>query len=124
MSTGNPIMGAPNTASSSGSTGAMPADNGDADDQKGTATAQSAYVAPSDGQPTICQNCLHFDGQGSCDHPQVIADPEVNGKVEANGHSKFFHSKSSEAAENESPQYSADAAQLASGSRFPSAGRV
>lgn len=68
-------------------------------DQQSTATQQSAYVAPTDGQPTICQNCAHFDGQGSCDHPEVVADPEVQGKVDPNGHSKFYAPKSAEAAE-------------------------
>jgi len=58
--------------------------------QESSATTQSAYVMPTDGQPTICQNCTHFDGQGMCDHPEVIADPEVQGKVDPNGHSKFY----------------------------------
>lgn len=66
----------------------------DQDDQQSTATEQSAYVAPTDGQPTICQNCVHFDGQSSCDHPEVIADPQVQGQVDANGHSKFYSPKS------------------------------
>lgn len=122
-------MGAPNTAGAAQRTSTAsltPADDGaDTDDQKGTATAQAAYVTPaSPDEATICQNCIHFDGQGSCDHPQVIADPEVNGTVVANGHSKFFYSKSAEGSESEAPQYSPDAAQLAGGARFPSAGRV
>lgn len=69
------------------------------EDQQSSATQQSGYVKPTDGQPTICQNCIHFDGQGACDHPEVIADPEVQGVVEANGHSKFFYAKSAESAE-------------------------
>jgi hypothetical protein len=69
------------------------------EDQASTATVQSAYVAPTDGQPTICQNCMHFDGQGMCDHPEVIADPEVQGRVDPNGHSKFYMPGSAESAE-------------------------
>src|SRR5271157_2012318 len=82
--------------------GSNPPENSNADqqeDQHSTATQQSAYVAPTDGQPTICQNCMHFDGQGMCDHPEVVADPEVNGKVDANGHSKFYSPKSAEQGE-------------------------
>lgn len=93
------------------------------EDQQGTATQQSAYVAPTDGQPTICANCMHFDGQGSCDHPEVIADPEVNGQAEANGHSKFYYAKSAEAAEGEMgkkpAQPGAGLAGLSAGARFP-----
>lgn len=105
--------------------GSRPPENSPTDqqeDQQGTATQQSAYVAPTDGQPTICQNCMHFDGQGACDHPEVVADPEVQGKVDANGHSKFYSAKSAEAAEGElgktAPKSGADIAGLAAGMRF------
>jgi hypothetical protein len=90
------------------------------EDQQSSASAQAAYVRPTDDQPTICQNCSHFDGQGSCDHPQVIADPDVQGKVEANGHSKFYSAKSQEAAEGEAglPTEGEGADKLASGAHF------
>jgi hypothetical protein len=109
--------------------GSKPPENSNADqmeDAQSTATQQSAYVAPTDGQPTICQNCMHFDGQGACDHPEVVADPEVNGKVDANGHSKFYSPKSAEQAEAggmgmaKRPKASpGDAAALGVGARFP-----
>jgi hypothetical protein len=93
----------------------------DQDDSKSTATEQSAYVAPTDGQPTICQNCVHFDGQGSCDHPEVIADPQVQGRVDANGHSKFYSPKSEEAGEMGmgKPKPAGTLAGLGAGARFP-----
>lgn len=109
--------------------GSNPPDNSntatepDGDDQQGTATTQAAYVAPTDGQPTICQNCVHFDGQGACDHPQVIADPQVNGKVDANGHSKFYTPKSGQSAElgaaTKKPALDAGIQSLAAGARYP-----
>lgn len=93
------------------------------EDQQSTATQQSAYVKPTDGQPTICQNCMHFDGQGACDQPEVVADPEVQGKVEANGHSKFYSPKSAEAAEGELTKKppAVGLPGLAAGARFPKA---
>lgn len=93
---------------------------GDTDDQQGTASAQSAYVKPTDGQPTICENCMHFDGSGKCDHPEVIADPEVQGAVEANGHSKFYSPKSEEQGEaNRLPTTGEGVDKLGSGVRSP-----
>jgi len=98
------------------------------EDQQSTATTQSAYVAPTDGQPTICQNCMHFDGQGSCDHPEVIADPQVQGKVDPNGHSKFYMPASAEQAEQgvglskpqkKAPAPAAGLPGLGAGARFP-----
>jgi hypothetical protein len=94
-------------------------------DQASTATEQSAYVAPTDGQPTVCANCVHFDGQGMCDHPEVVADPQVQGKVDLNGHSKFYSPKSAETAEGglgttqRKPKPPANVAGLGAGARFP-----
>lgn len=51
----------------------------------GVGTKQSGYADPRHG-PFECGNCIHFhsgsgssmmDGFGSCDHPEVVADPEV-----------------------------------------------
>lgn len=59
--------------------------------EPGDGTQQSGYVSPDLG-PFECGNCTHFDGQGACDHPQVVSDPEVNGQVEAEGCCNFFKS--------------------------------
>src|ERR1700734_1929251 len=108
--------------------GSNPPENDNLDqqeDQESSATQMSAYVAPTDGQPTICANCVHFDGQAACDHPEVISDPEVNGKVEANGHSKFYSPKSAEAVEGsmgitkKPPQLTPGLTALGGGARFP-----
>lgn len=45
------------------------------------------------GADISCANCFHFDGQGSCDQPEVVADPEVNGQVEAEGRCNEFEAK-------------------------------
>lgn len=107
---------------------AAPADNGaqadQDDDQQSTATDRAKYVAPEDGQPTICQNCSHFDGQGACDHPEVIADPEVSGKVEANGHCMYFKAGSGEQSVSnilpmKKPAISKGADAIGAGAKFP-----
>lgn len=62
---------------------------------QGDGTAQSGYATPDFG-PFECENCTHFDGQGKCDHPQVISDPEVQGNVDAEGCCNLFKSAHSE----------------------------
>lgn len=71
----------------------MPQADGDSGGgEPGDGSKQSGYAGPEFG-PFSCSNCTHFDGQGSCDHPEVINDPEVNGQVEADGCCNFFRSK-------------------------------
>lgn len=65
------------------------------DTQKGDGTAMSGYVTPDLG-PFECENCTHFQPSNRCDHPQVIADPEVQGQVDAEGCCNFFHSAHNE----------------------------
>lgn len=123
MSTAPGIMPPPAGVQPNAAPAAMPPPAA-APDQS-TATQQSAYVAPTSGQPTICQNCAHFDGQGSCDAAEVIADPDVMGQVDPNGHSKFYTPKTDndgdEPGASPEPQYSKGAASLAAGARFPKA---
>lgn len=47
----------------------------------------TGYVSASELPPDQrnCGACVHFDGQGNCNQPEVIADPDVQGKVEADG---------------------------------------
>lgn len=67
-------------------TGAAP---GGDDPNAGIGSAQAGYAGAENG-PFECGNCIHFDGQGKCDNPQVISDPEVNGQVEAEGCCNLF----------------------------------
>jgi hypothetical protein len=69
-------------------------DTGDQTEQ-GDGTQASGYVTPDLG-PFECENCIHFDGQSRCNHPQVISDPEVNGQVEAESCCNFFKSAHNE----------------------------
>jgi hypothetical protein len=48
--------------------------------EPGDGTAATGVLRAEQG-PFTCGNCTHFDGQGSCDHPEIVADPEVNGQV-------------------------------------------
>lgn len=59
------------------------------DPNAGIGSAQSGYATPDDG-PFECGNCVHFDGESKCDNPQVVADPEVSGQVEAEGCCNLF----------------------------------
>jgi hypothetical protein len=63
--------------------------------EPGDGSKQSGYAGPQFA-PFSCSNCTHFDGQGSCDHPQVQSDPEVNGQVESEGCCNFFKSKTAQ----------------------------
>jgi hypothetical protein len=65
-------------------------DGADQADDAGIGSAQSGYAGPENG-PFECSNCIHFDGQGTCDNPQVQSDPEVQGKVEAEGCCNLFN---------------------------------
>jgi hypothetical protein len=65
------------------------------DDQQGDGTQASGYVTPDLG-PFECENCIHFDGQSRCNHPQVISDPEVQGQVDPEGCCNFFKSAHNE----------------------------
>ena len=60
-------------------------------DMQPSGTAQSGYVTPDLG-PFECDNCTHFDGQNSCNHPQVQNDPEVSGQVDPEGCCNYFQS--------------------------------
>ncbi len=64
----------------------------------GTGTAASGYLPAQDG-PFRCGHCRHFhpagdpeenDSRGLCDHPRVINDPLVRGRVEAGACCSFF----------------------------------
>lgn len=82
----------------------MPQADGDSGGgEPGDGSKQSGYAGPEFG-PFSCSNCTHFDGQGSCDHPEVINDPEVNGQVEADGCCNFFRSKTAHGGEGQSDQ--------------------
>lgn len=74
--------------------------------QEGVGSAQAGYAGPENG-PFECENCIHFDGQGSCDHPQVVTDPEVQGKVDAEGCCNFFSPSGNETQEEEHNEGSA-----------------
>lgn len=68
-------------------------DHGDA--EPGDGTQLSGYVTPDLG-PFECENCQHFTAPSSCSHPFVIADPEVNGQVDAEGCCNYFKSAHNE----------------------------
>jgi hypothetical protein len=63
--------------------------------EPGDGTQQSGYVMPDLG-PFECENCTHFEAPNRCNHPEVVADPEVNGNVEAEGCCNFFKSAGQE----------------------------
>jgi hypothetical protein len=82
-----------------------------ADAERGEGTEQSGYVTPELG-PFRCDNCTHYllamgpprreqrltseegSGQGRCDHPIVLSDPEVSdGRVDADGCCNYFRSR-------------------------------
>lgn len=63
--------------------------------EQGDGTAQSGYVTPDLG-PFECDNCIHFDGQSRCNHPQVQSDQEVQGNVDPEGCCNFFKSAHNE----------------------------
>jgi hypothetical protein len=52
----------------------------DDDDESGDnaeyGTSEVGYVGSEEG-PFRCDTCLHFKAPGSCDHPEVIEDDEV-----------------------------------------------
>ena len=68
-----------------------PSGAGDGGDDQGDGTQASGYVTPDLG-PFECDNCTHFQAPSSCDNPQVMSDPEVNGQVEAKGCCNLFKS--------------------------------
>jgi hypothetical protein len=70
------------------------------DPNAGIGSAQSGYATPDNG-PFECANCIHFDGQGACDNPQVQSDPEVNGQVDAEGCCNLFKPAGEEQDEGE-----------------------
>lgn len=59
------------------------------DPNAGIGSAQSGYATPDNG-PFECENCIHFQPPNACDNPQVVTDPEVNGKVEPEGCCNLF----------------------------------
>jgi hypothetical protein len=67
----------------------------DPSDEQGIGSAQAGYATPENG-PFECSNCVHFDGQASCDNSQVISDPEVQGKVDPEGCCNFFRPSGNE----------------------------
>lgn len=74
----------------------------DAQDDAGIGSAASGYAGPENG-PFECQNCVHFDGEGTCDNPQVQSDPEVQGKVEAEGCCNLFRPEEQGGGEENEP---------------------
>jgi hypothetical protein len=75
--------------------------------QIGDGTAQSGYVTPDLG-PFECENCVHFQPPGQCDHPQVTSDPEVQGKVDPESCCNFFKSAHRQSQEQEHSEESTD----------------
>jgi hypothetical protein len=69
--------------------------DGDSGEEKGDGTQQSGYVTPDLG-PFECENCVHFEQPTTCNHPEVVNDPEVQGQVEAEGCCNFFKSAHNE----------------------------
>lgn len=68
--------------------------------EPGDGTVSSGYVTPDLG-PFECENCIHFEAPGSCNHPTVVSDPEVQGNVDPEGCCNFFKSAHSESQEEE-----------------------
>ena len=60
-----------------------------------TGTPQTNYHSARFG-PAECRTCIHMKRPDRCDHPEVIADPEVRGKVEPLGWCKFHNLGSGE----------------------------
>jgi len=56
---------------------------------EGIGSREVGYASPKDG-PFKCSHCVHFKAPNSCDHPKVIADPEVKGKVEPEGCCNYY----------------------------------
>jgi hypothetical protein len=71
--------------------GPAPGPPDDGAGEPGDGTAASGYRTPDLG-PATCQNCVHFQEPSSCDHPAVIADPEVQGQVDPGGWCNTFKS--------------------------------
>jgi len=99
----NPLAGFPSGRKFPTGAAARPMPQGDGDggeDEKGDGTAQSGYVTPDLG-PFECENCMHFTAPTTCDHPEVISDPEVQGQVEAEACCNFFKSAHKETQQEE-----------------------
>lgn len=56
----------------------------------GIGTPIAHYAPPKDG-PFRCDHCVHFKKPGECNHPAVIVDPGVRGKVAPDGCCNFYH---------------------------------
>jgi len=52
-------------------------------------TEKAGYATPEHG-PFKCANCVHYDGAGRCDHPDVVEDPAVKGEVQPSGCCNYF----------------------------------
>lgn len=83
-------------------------DDGDPGDESGDINAPigskaTGYAGPDEG-PFSCSNCVHFDGNSSCDNPKVIADPEVQGSVDPNGCCNYFRDYDDKEAQPEEGQ--------------------
>src|SRR6266436_1363309 len=68
--------------------GANQAGANQAKPEEGIGSAQTGYADPENG-PFECENCIHYEPDNpqypkDCDHPEVIADPEVE-TVDAEG---------------------------------------
>jgi hypothetical protein len=70
-------------------------DAGSGQSEAGDGTAQSGYATPDLG-PFECENCQHFTPPGSCGHPEVQFDPEVQGTVDPQGCCNYFKSAHNE----------------------------
>jgi hypothetical protein len=70
------------------------------DGEPGDGTQLSGYASPEYG-PFECENCVHFEAPDKCNHPKVIADPEVNGNVQAEGCCNYFKSAHNETQDQE-----------------------
>lgn len=66
----------------------------------GSGSAATGYASPDEG-PFECDNCQFFQAPGTCNHPEVQNDPEVNGEVDPEGCCNKFVSAGKETQDEE-----------------------